>query len=136
MDGCGSKPGSRLMARSAESSADIRWGLLTALARAVFLALVACALLGSSTPHPAIRAPRFKVTDLGPLEKLASDLAPGLNSKGDVVVWRQSESLSFATVLWNVGRPQTLATPAGYRNSFDYSVHDNGNAADWADTTF
>src|SRR5260370_7282055 len=131
MDGSGS----RLMRRSEESSTDIKWGLLTALARAVFLALVACALLGSSTPHPSIRAPRFKVTDLGPIQKLASDLAPGLNSKGDVVVWRQSESLSFATVLWTGGRPKTLETPAGYRNSFAYSVNDNGNAAGWANTT-
>ncbi len=125
----------KTMTRSAESSTDIKWGLLTALARAVFLALVACAFLGSSTPDPAVRAPRFEVSDLGPLQKLASDLAPGLNSKGDVVVWRQSESLSFATVLWTGGRPKTLETPSGYRNSFAYSVNDNGNAAGWANTT-
>jgi probable HAF family extracellular repeat protein len=79
--------------------------------------------------------PRYQVVDLGPIQRLASDLAPGLNSHGDMVVWRQNESMAFAPVLWTGREPKMLGIPAGYRNSFAYSVNDSRNAVGWANTT-
>lgn len=95
-----------------------------------FLAIV---MLAWSNAAPC--QPKYQVQDLGPVQRLASDLAPGLNAKGDVVLWRQNESLSFAAVLMTGGQPQRLPIPAGFRNSFAYSINDNRDAVGWANTT-
>ncbi len=83
----------------------------------------------------ALCQPRYQVQDMGPVQRLASDLAPGLNAKGDVVLWRQDESLSYAAVLVSGGQPVRLPIPSGFRNSFAYSVNDNRDAVGWANTT-
>lgn len=69
------------------------------------------------------------------IQRLASDLAPGLNSRGGAVVWRQNESGTFSTVLWSGGAQKVLETPSGYSNSFAYAVNDSGTAVGWANTT-
>ncbi len=85
--------------------------------------------------HRAQPGPRYEVSDLGLIQRLASDLAPGLNSRGGAVVWRKNEAGTFSTVLWNGSNQKVLETPAGYSNSFAYSVNDSGNAVGWANTT-
>ena len=80
-------------------------------------------------------APRYKVSDLGPIQTIASDLVPGLNSSGDAVIWRQDESLAFAPVLISGHQQIPLKIPQGYRNSFAYSINDKRNAVGWANTT-
>ena len=110
-------------------------GLRINLAKAMVLALAIFAVVGITGWKDAPSTPRFEVSDCGPVQRLTSDLAPGLNSKGDVVAWQQTESLAFATVLCSGGRTKVLETPAGYKNSFAYSINDNGTAAGWANTT-
>lgn len=91
-----------------------------------------CAAAGQ---HHAPAGPRYEVSDLGPIQRLASDLAPGLNSQGAAVVWRKNEAGTFSPVLWSGSQQKVLETPAGYSNSFAYSVNDSGNAVGWANTT-
>jgi len=97
---------------------------------------VVCSALGQ---HPHIAqpglGPRYSITDLGPVVRLASDLAPGLNSRGGAVVWRKNDAGTFSPVVWSGNQQRVLETPAGYSNSFAYSVNDSGNAVGWANTT-
>lgn len=102
--------------------------------RTAAIAFVAACIVSAVAQHSA-QEPRYHVTDLGSLQRLASDLAPGLNAGGGTVVWRQNESGSFSTVLGSGSVQKVLETPAGYTNSFAYSVNDSGNAAGWANTT-
>ncbi|HEV3037168.1 MAG TPA: DUF3466 family protein [Candidatus Angelobacter sp.] len=81
------------------------------------------------------KQPRYNVTDLGPIKTIASDLVPGLNSLGDVVIWRQNDSLSFSPLLISGHQQLPLKIPQGYQNSFAYSLNDKRNAAGWANTT-
>lgn len=102
------------------------------LVRATLLVLAAFAFLGAGKHKESRESPKFEVTDLGAVRRLAADLAPGLNSKGDVVIWRQSESMTFAPVLWTSGQAKRLDIPSGYHNGFAYAVNDSGNAVGWA----
>ena len=100
------------------------------------IALAGAFMLGAALgQHHEQPGPRYKVSDLGMVQQLASDLAPGLNSRGGAVVWRQNEAGTFSTVLWSGSEQKVLETPAGYSNSFAYSVNDSGNAVGWANTT-
>src|SRR5258708_2482983 len=62
----------------------------------------------------APRYPRYKVVDLGPIQTIASDIVPGLNSSGDTVIWRQEKSLAFAPVLIRGHQQMPLKIPQGY----------------------
>ena len=80
-------------------------------------------------------APGYKVLDLGPIQTMASDIVPGLNSSGDSVIWRQDASLAFTPILISGHQQTPLKIPQGYRNSFAYSINDKRNAVGWANTT-
>jgi len=87
-------------------------------------------MLGSPSP-----VPRYKVVDLGVIERLATDIIPGLSSSGKIVTWRQGEAQTFTAVLFEGGAETLLRPPEGYRNSFAYSVNDRGNSVGWSNTT-
>ena len=79
--------------------------------------------------------PRYEVVDLGVIQRLAVDIAPGLSRSGNIVTWHQGEAQTF-TALLRVGTTErTLTPPPGYQNSFAYSVNDRGNAVGWSNTT-
>jgi len=80
-------------------------------------------------------APYFTITDLGTADQVASDLAPGLNSKGRVTVWRQSEKSGYRPVIAGGKKEKMLDAPAGYENEFAYSLNDHDDVVGWANTT-
>jgi probable HAF family extracellular repeat protein len=90
---------------------------------------------GEALRHRLTDAPRYHVSDFGPVERIASDVTPGLNSLGDVVIWRQSVSQSFHPVLCTRRGEEVLRVPAGYHNGFAYSVNDQRKAVGWANTS-
>ena len=89
----------------------------------------------AQSSNRAPKRPTYKVTDLGPIKTIASDLVPGLNSLGDVVIWRQNASQAFSPVLISGNQQLPLKIPQGYQNSFAYSLNDKRNAVGWANTT-
>jgi probable HAF family extracellular repeat protein len=89
----------------------------------------------AQSSNRAPKRPTYKVIDLGPIKTIASDLVPGLNSLGDVVIWRQNDSQAFSPLLISGQQQLPLKIPAGYQNSFAYSLNDKRNAVGWANTT-
>jgi probable HAF family extracellular repeat protein len=79
--------------------------------------------------------PRYEVVDLGVIARLATDIVPGLSRSGNIVTWRQGVAHTFTAVLLKGTVETLLPPPAGYRNSFAYSVNDRGNAVGWSNTT-
>jgi probable HAF family extracellular repeat protein len=80
-------------------------------------------------------APRYEVVDLGIIQRLAVDVAPGLSRSGNIVTWHQNEAQTFTGLLRMGARERTLIPPRGFQNSFAYSVNDRGNAVGWSNTT-
>ena len=80
-------------------------------------------------------APRYEVVDLGIIQRLAADIAPGLSRSGNTVTWHQNEARTFTGLLRMGAMERTLIPPRGFQNSFAYSVNDRGNAVGWSNTT-
>lgn len=95
-------------------------------------ALAASAVTTSNAPA---QTPRYKVVDLGVVQRIAADIVPGLSASGNIVIWRQEESQAYSAVLYEGGTEKLLPRPDGFRNAFAYSVNDRGNAVGWSNTT-
>jgi probable HAF family extracellular repeat protein len=83
----------------------------------------------------AAEGPRYQVVDLGVIQRLAVDIAPGLSRTGNIVTWHQREGQTFIGLLRVGTTERALTPPRGYQNSFAYSVNDRGNAVGWSNTT-
>jgi probable HAF family extracellular repeat protein len=79
--------------------------------------------------------PQYSVTDLGSVDQVAEDVVPGLNSKGDVTVWTRTADQTFAPTVISGDKRKVLGRPAGYLNSFAYSLNNKGDAVGWSNTT-
>lgn len=101
--------------------------------------LLASAAAGSGIAGEAAAvhsdARRYEVVDLGVIQRLAADVTPGLSRSGNTVIWHEGEARTFTGLLRMGARERTLIPPEGYRNSFAYSVNDQGNAVGWSNTT-
>jgi len=107
------------------------------LSLALRAGVVAASVMSVIPAHAAdtATAPYFTITDLGTADQVASDLAPGLNTKGRVTVWRQSEKSGYRPVIAGGKKEKMLDAPAGYENEFAYSLNDHDDAVGWANTT-
>lgn len=103
-----------------------------------------CVLLASTIAAPGLagtvasdrsEVPRYEVVDLGVIQRLAVDIAPGLSRSGNIVTWHQNQAQTFTGLLRMGATERTLIPPHGYQNSFAYSVNDRGNAVGWSNTT-
>jgi probable HAF family extracellular repeat protein len=98
------------------------------------LAAAAPGFAAGASAGPA-EAPRYQVVDLGVIQRLAVDVAPGLSRSGNTVIWHENEAQTFTGQLRVGAKERTLTPPHGYQNSFAYSVNDRGNAVGWSNTT-
>lgn len=101
----------------------------------VLASTITAAALAGATRNDSPEAPRYKVVDLGVIERLAADIAPGLSRSGNIVIWHRNEAQTFTGLLRMGTTERTLMPPQGYQNSFAYSVNNRGNAVGWSNTT-
>ena len=90
--------------------------------------------------EPQASFPRYAVIDLGPMQRIAADVVPGLSASGNVAFSEQTDSEAFVAVQYSAGSygkqsRKLLPEPEGYLNSFPYSVNDAGDSVGWANTT-
>jgi len=105
--------------------------------RAASAVVVAALAVGSHTaadaPTPAPPV-RYQVYDLGPLPKIADDVALGINDADDVVCWVKAGDNVRAEIASAAGGT-ALELPAGYRNAVGRGVNKQGQVVGWANTS-
>jgi probable HAF family extracellular repeat protein len=80
----------------------------------------------------AIAAPRYSVSDLGPLPHIADEVSLKINSSGQVAGWADSGGGVIHACLWTNGRPQDLGTLLGFQSSIARGLNSRGQAVGWS----
>ena len=107
---------------------------------ALALAIV-CATLGICQPSARAGSkgptvpPRFAVTDLGPLPRIADDVSIAVNESGQVAGWTPAGPYSVASTCWGTTGAARSDTPTGYLNGITVAINDRGETAGWVTTS-
>ena len=95
--------------------------------------LLLVSALAAAAPKAAVKpAPRYALTDLGPLPAVADEVSLPINDSGQVAGWATSDGQSVHAVLWTEGKPRDLGVPKGFRSSLAHGLNDKGEAVGWA----
>jgi probable HAF family extracellular repeat protein len=79
-------------------------------------------------------APQYAISDLGPLPRVADEVALGLNDSGTVSLWVNSGKIIHAAV-WSSGKLTDLGSLTGYPNSIAHAISNRGRIAGWMNTS-
>ena len=87
------------------------------------------------TTAASAAAPSYDIIDLGPLPRVADDVAVSLNASGQISYWVETAGGTAQAALWIHSRVQFLGSLAGCPNSIPHAVNDQGEVVGWVNTS-